>query len=416
MGYALRSVLMALVVSFVIAYLLNPPVYYLHALRVPRRAGAFMVLGGFIGIIVTLVFAVLPGVTRELFEASSRVPEQFDAFRKNSGQWLQDHFHVQLPGNVDELMAKFGNEIRNLAPNSSDIAGAFNRAMDSLWAALSSLIVLIFAFYLLADFDGIVKYSRKLIPRRMASGVEGLIIEIDNVISRYIRGQAIRSLILAILYAIGLRIVGTKHALPLGVMIGILTFIPYVGVLFGSLLVLFTTLLDWQSLSHVGAVVAIMTVIIVADSQLITPGIIGTSAPLKSLEVLLAMIGSVSLLGPVGVVIAVPLGAVIKILLRRIVDAYRNSAFYLGIVEPAIQPAGDVRSSRESIPPVPRTGRDSIPPVARTGFESISPPARPERESRTSIVPPPLLNLAARVRTAFRSDPGKDPSDDSGQT
>lgn len=373
---------MALVVAFVIAYLLNPPVYYLYALRVPRRVGAFIVLGGFIAMLVTLVFAVLPGVTQEILEASSRLPDQFEAFRKNSAQWILERFHLRIPNTIDDLTAKFGNEIRNLAPSSSDVAGAFSRALDSAWAALSSLIVPIFAFYLLADFDGIVRYGRKLIPRRMSQGVEGLVIEIDGVISRYIRGQAIRSLMLAFLYAVCLRLIGTKHAIPLGVMIGILTFIPYVGVLLGSLLVLFMTLLDWQSLNHFGAVVGVMAVIFLVDSQLITPGIIGTSAPLKSLEVLLSMIGSVSLFGPVGVVIAVPLGAVIKILLRRIAEFYRTSAFYLGIVEPAPQPVVEARAEVE------RVARVANPPP-----------------------PPPSPSLAKRILSKLRLAPAKNQSE-----
>ena len=380
-GYSLRSVSMALVVAFVIAYLLNPPVYYLYALRVPRRVGSFIVLGGFIAILVSLVFAVLPGVTQEILDASSRLPDQFEAFRKNAAQWLWERFHLRIPNTIEDLTAKFGNEIRNLAPSSSDVAGAFNRALDSAWAALSSLIVPIFAFYLLADFDGIVRYCRKLIPRRMSQDVEGLVIEIDGVISRYIRGQAIRSIMLAFLYAVCLRLVGAKHAIPIGVMIGILTFIPYVGVLFGSLLVLFMTVLDWQSSSHFGAVVGVMAVIFLIDSQLITPGIIGTSAPLKSLEVLLSMIGSVSLFGPVGVLIAVPLGAVIKILLRRIAGFYRTSAFYLGIVEPEPQPVVEARVE------VKRVEREANPP------------------------PPPPPSLTQRILSKLRPTPAKNQSE-----
>lgn len=348
-GFALRSVLVALIIAFVIAYLLNPMVQYLHALRMPRRVGAFLVLGGFIGLLLVVVFAVLPGVTQEIIEASSRIPAQFDEFRKHSGEWVFAHLHVRLPNSIDELSAKFGNELRSLVPNSSDVAEAFRKALDSAWAALSSLIVLIFAFYLLADFDGIVRYSRKLVPRHLSAGVEGLVIEIDNVISRYIRGQAVRSMMLAILYAVGLRVVGANHALPLGVMIGILTFIPYVGLLIGAILVLFMTLLDWQSLGHFGAVTLVMTVIFVADGQLITPGIIGTSAPLKSLEVLLAMIGSVSLFGPVGVIVAVPIGAVVKILLRRTVGVYWKSAYYLGIPDPVPQPTLTVPTETKAV-------------------------------------------------------------------
>lgn len=360
-GFALRSVLVALVIAFVVAYLLNPTVHYLHALRMPRRVGAFLVLGGFIGLLLVLIFAILPGVAEEIVEASARLPAQFDAFRKNSGEWLWTRFHVKLPGNVDELTAKFGNELRSLVPNSSDVAGAFRKALDSAWAAFSSFIVLIFAFYLLADFDGIVRYARKLIPRHMSRGIEGLVIEIDGVISRYVRGQAVRSILLALLYAVGLRIAGTSHAIPLGIMIGILTFIPYVGLLIGSLLVLFMTLLDWQSLQHFGAVIAVMTVILAADSQLITPGIIGTSAPLKSLEVLLAMIGAVSLFGPVGVIVAVPIGAVIKILLRRIVGVYWKSGFYLGITEPPPPPAS-VRPAEQNAAPVADVVKAPEPP------------------------------------------------------
>ena len=358
-GFALRNVLPTLGVAFVLAYMLNPPVNYLQALRMKRSVAALVVLVTFISLTLFAMFAGLPGLVREVLEASAeastRVPAQLESLKQTANTFLFDRFHVRIPVSIGDIGGKFGTELRNLIPNPSDIAGAFSHTMEILAAALGSLIVPLFAYYLLVDFNVIVRRLRKLLPRRIAPSAESLAIEIDAVLSQYVRGQAIKSLILAALYTIGFRLIDIRLAIPLGVMTGILAFVPYVGVLVGTALALLMALLDWQSPSHLLGVLAVVVVISVIDTFYITPKVIGDRAPLKPLEVLLAMIGSVTLIGMVGILFAVPIGAVTKILLRRIGNSYVRSRFYQHI--PVLEQEDDATNAAvlfSMIPPAPQ--------------------------------------------------------------
>jgi len=371
-SYALHGVLIALLIGFVTAYLLNPLVNLLEEQGMSRPLGALIVLATLLTLVLAVVFVGVPGLAKEVFEASSRFPAQAEALRQKVGGWVSAHFHVEIPASVGDLVSKFGNELRSLAPNPSDIAGAFTKTIGVIAAALGSLIIPIFTYYLLIDFNRIIRYLRRLLPRRFAPPIERLAIEIDLVLSRYVRGQATKSLVLSILYAAGLNLVGVPMGIPIGILIGMLTFVPYVGVAVGSLLVIAMTLLDWQSMNHFWAVLAVLVLIGLLNSQFLTPRIVGEKAPLKSLEVLLAMIGSAALFGVVGLLFAVPLGAVIKILLRRIVYVYANSDFYKHVPEQAApKPAGstDVQAPAQA---AAGAVKDDKPAPARSIFSRFS--------------------------------------------
>lgn len=376
-GFALRSVLLTLGVAFVLAYMLNPPVNYLQALRMKRSVAALVVLATFMSLTLFAIFAGLPGLVREVLEASAeastRIPAQLESLKQTASTFLFDRFHVRIPVSIGEIGGKFSTELRNLIPNPSDIAGAFSQTMAILAAALGSLIVPLFAYYLLVDFNVIVRGLRKLIPRRIAPPVESLAIEIDAVLSQYVRGQAVKSFILAALYAIGFRLVDIRLAIPLGVMTGILAFVPYVGVLVGTALAVLMALLDWQSANHLIGVLAVVAIIILIDTFYITPKVIGDRAPLKPLEVLLAMIGSVTLVGMVGILFAVPIGAVTKILLRRIGNSYVDSRFYQYIpgIEPEVETT-NTAAEPATIPPTAQSATDMPPKQSLFGrFTSI---------------------------------------------
>lgn len=130
------------------------------------------------------------------------------------------------------------------------------------------------------------------------------------------------------MYAAGLRIVDIRLAVPIGVMTGMLGFVPYAGFAIGVTSALAMAILDWQGAGTVFGVIAVMGGVQMIDGMLITPRIVGRSVGLAPLEVILTMMAAGSLLGFLGVLLAVPLGAVAKILVQRAVRAYLASDFY----------------------------------------------------------------------------------------
>jgi predicted PurR-regulated permease PerM len=152
--------------------------------------------------------------------------------------------------------------------------------------------------------------------------------EIDAMVSGYVRGQVIAIVILSALYAIGLYATGLRLAVPIGVLTGCLAFVPYVGFSTGLFLAVLMSIIDWHGGAFVLQVMAVMLSVQVLDGLFITPRVVGRSVGLGPVEVLLAMAAAGTLFGFVGVLLAVPIGATAKIVIRRMVMAYRRSDFY----------------------------------------------------------------------------------------
>ena len=201
--------------------------------------------------------------------------------------------------------------------------------------ALSALIVPVFALYLLIDFDRIVARVEQLVPRRWSPPISDVARQIHKTLSGYVRGQLTANIVLAALYATGLRIVDIRLAVPIGVLTGMLAFVPYVGFAMGLLLAMSMAILDWQGPGTLVGVVAVMGGVQVIDAMVITPRIVGRSVGLAPLEVILTMMAAGSLFGFLGVLLAVPLGAVAKILVQRA----REGVPRVGVLQPDDAPA-----------------------------------------------------------------------------
>jgi predicted PurR-regulated permease PerM len=237
------------------------------------------------------------------------------------------------------------NDLGKAAADRLQGEGAWDTARMALFGtlgyvgvALSALIVPVFALYLLIDFDRIVTKVEQLIPRRWSPGISAVARDIHKTLSGYVRGQLTANVVLAALYATGLRVVDIRLAVPIGVMTGMLAFVPYVGFMTGLLLALSMAILDWQSAGTVIGVIAVMGGVQIIDAMVITPRIVGRSVGLAPLEVILTMMTAGALFGFLGVLLAVPLGAVAKILIQRGVRNYLASAFYNRPPDTVIEP------------------------------------------------------------------------------
>jgi predicted PurR-regulated permease PerM len=186
----------------------------------------------------------------------------------------------------------------------------------------------VFALYLLIDFDRIVARVGQLIPRRWSPPISDVARQVHRTLSGYVRGQLTANIVLAALYATGLRMVDIRLAVPIGVLTGMLAFVPYIGFATGLLIALSMAVLDWQGPGTFVGVIAVMGGVQMIDAMIITPRIVGRSVGLAPLEVILSMMAAGSLFGFLGVLLAVPLGAVAKILIQRAVKAYLASEFY----------------------------------------------------------------------------------------
>lgn len=328
-AYQLRNVLTPFLLAFLVAYALDPAVDLLERIKVPRPLGAAVVFSALASSFLVGGTFALRYFRDEFVEAGKALPAQIELVVKKNEAWLWQAFRFKVPHNTKELLARYGNEIRAHAPDAAMyLRDLLFGTLGYAFVIVSLLIVPVFAFYLLIDFDRIVERTGKLVPRRWQRSTFETFREIDTMVSGYVRGQLLAIVILSGLYSLGLSLVGLRLAVPIGIVTGCLAFVPYIGFLTGLFLATSMALLDWQSGTFVLQVLAVMLGVQVLDGLLITPRVVGRSVGLGPIEVLLAMAAAGTLFGFVGVLLAVPIGATAKIVFRRLGKAYRRSEFY----------------------------------------------------------------------------------------
>jgi predicted PurR-regulated permease PerM len=328
-AYLLRGVLIPLFFAFLLAYALDPFVDWVEAKKVPRSLAAPLVMLAIAALFVVVVVFAIPMFVDELEAAAMDFPAQVRGLEQRLEPTLWQLFHVKPPETINELGTALKEKLQARFPDLLSAASvALFGTLSYLAVVLSALIVPVFALYLLIDFDHIVVRTGQLVPRRWFPQAADVAHQVHRTLGGYVRGQLTASLVLGALYATGLRITDIRLAVPIGVMTGALAFVPYIGFGCGLLLSVSMATLDWHGPGRLFGVLAVMLGVQALDGLVVTPRIVGRSVGLAPLEVLLTMMAAGTLFGFLGVLLAVPLGAVVKILVQRAIKAYLESDFY----------------------------------------------------------------------------------------
>jgi predicted PurR-regulated permease PerM len=305
---------------------------------------------------VTTLLLVIPYLIDEFRLAGEQLPDQMNALNDRLDPWVWQVFHIHLPHSWGELASKIAEGARARMPDviqgSTD---ALFGTLNIILILVAALIVPVFALYLLIDFDRNVERFQKLIPRRWVPLVGSVALEIHRTLGGYVRGQLTACGVLSALYAGGLMLAGLRLAVPIGVITGMLAFVPYVGFGIGISMAAGIALLDWHGVNHLLGVLSVMFLVQVLDGMAVTPRIVGRSVGLRPIEVLLTMMAAATLFGFLGVLLAVPLGAVVKILLSRATGVYLGSDFYL-------RPPAPIEAPVTAVPELAPVKTGSVPP------------------------------------------------------
>ena len=346
--YVLKGALTPLAAAFVIAYLLDPLIDHFEKRRVPRSIAIFLLLALVGGTLLGGILFVLPKLQRELGALAERMPEYLDRLVTVVLPSIEQRFGVQLPHTFDDLLGSVRSgeiplpleTLRNL------LAGAFATVTGSLGALIGLLVIPILAYYLLVEFDTIVARVGGWVPPRQRDYVFEKARTVDRLISGFLRGQLLVAATLGALYAIGFAVIGIDLALGVGIVAGVLALVPYLGnaVALGmaTLLCILKFGIDW----HLGAVVGWYAVCQNLEGFVLTPRIVGQSVGLHPAVVIVALLIGGDLFGFLGLLIAVPGAAVIKVFVDELGEAYRSSSYF----EP---PAAAATASEPSADPDP---------------------------------------------------------------
>jgi predicted PurR-regulated permease PerM len=329
--WLLGPVLTPFIVAAVLAYGLHPAVERLAARRVPRVLAVLAVEVAAIVALLALLLLLVPILSRELPLLREQIPLLADRINRSVVPWLaQWGIHVSLDiASIKSFVVKYLDA--NLedwlatALSSARIGGSFVLAIVG-----NAVLVPVVLFFLLMDWPALVERAQRLVPPRARHRVHGFVDECDAVLGQYLRGQSLVMIALAIYYSAALALFRFDLALPVGVFTGLAVFIPYLGFGLGLLLALLSGLLQFASAYAVVAVAAVYGIGQLLESFVLTPRLVGERIGMSPLAVIFALLAFGHLLGFVGVLLALPLSAVLVVALRRAIDAYKGSRLYLG--------------------------------------------------------------------------------------
>lgn len=329
--WLLAPVLTPFIVAAVLAYALHPAVERLAARRVPRVLAVVLIEVAFIVALLAVLLLIVPILSKELPLLREQIPTFADRLNRSLSPWLaQWGIHVSLDiAGIKAFVLKYLDA--NLEDWLATVLSSAKIGGSILMAVIgNAILVPVVLFYLLLDWPQLVARAHGLVPPRMREKVSGFLDECDGVLGQYLRGQLLVMLILAVGYSIGLALFGFDLALPVGVFTGLAIFIPYVGFGLGLLLALLAGLLQFASVYALVAVAVVYGIGQVVESLFLTPRLVGERIGMNPLMVIFALLAFGHLFGFVGVLIALPVSALLVVAARRLRTLYLGSRLFLG--------------------------------------------------------------------------------------
>ena len=328
----LEPITTVLLVSLLIAYILDPLVTRLESFHVRRSISSMCIILALLVFFTLLLLGLIPAMFRELADFAQRAPR----YIRDLTQFLlalAERFDVQVPQDWNEMSQFLVEKSRALLPNALDLlnklaSSLFKSVFGVVGAVVHVALVPIIAYYLLVEFQDIRGGISDLIPPYVREPVMTKLQEIDKILSAFVRGQITIALILAILYSIGFLVIGIDLALVLGILSGLLWIIPYLGTLFALVTGSIMAYAKYGDFIHVLYIVGWISVVQLTESYILTPRIVGKAVGLHPVVYILALIVGASLFGFIGLLIAIPLTAIAKVFLGSLINMYRNSYLF----------------------------------------------------------------------------------------
>jgi len=314
--YLLAPVLTPFVAAALLAYVADPLADRLQKMRLPRTLAVvtvFIITFLVLALLVLLVGPLIRNQVGALFDALPEIVKQVEqVWWPGILGWLGVE-----PGEDIGVAAFFSRYSHMVGSWSGKILLGVGKSGGALAAGVLSLfLVPILTFYMLRDWDVIVAYLGALVPESQRETVFKLARETDDILSAFLRGQVLVMLALAVLYSVGLAVSGVSFAVAIGVVAGLVSFVPYLGFVFGITLAGLTVALDPDPLWHLVGVLATFSIAQMIEGSILTPKLVGDRIGLHPVVVIFAVAAGGQLFGFFGILLALPAAAVLSVLVR----------------------------------------------------------------------------------------------------
>jgi len=327
--YFLSPILAPFLFAAILAYIANPLVGWLERHRVPRSLGTALVMLLLGGLFVLLLFILLPLFIKEVRLLSERLPGYLLHLNDNLVPWVKARFGMELQLDLAGLKKLLNENMQGVDGLGMKLLASLRiGGLALLGFVVNLLLVPVVLFYLLCDWNLLLGQINRALPRRWHPQLTGIAKEIDSVLAEFLRGQIAVMLLMSALYIFGMWLVGLEFALPIGIITGMLVFVPYVGMLTGLTLATLVALMQFPSAGGVIPVWIVFGIGQALEGMLVTPLLVGKRIGLHPLAVIFALLAFGQIFGFFGVLLALPASAALLVGLRHLGQQYLNSSLY----------------------------------------------------------------------------------------
>lgn len=328
--FLLKPILSPFVLGILFGYLGDPMVDYLEKHRIKRTAGVVLVFLVFSAFVAIAVLLAAPLLVRQLDLLVQKIPLVYQWLIDVVGPWLQQRFNLpmdQLPKVdwSDQLADNWASLGKVTASTLKKLTGSGANIL--LWLTNLALVPVV-AFYLMRDWDRLKLKVLNLFPLAWQGEIAALVSEADEVVGAFLRGQFLVMCSLAVIYCTGLWMIGVQLALVLGLIAGMASIVPYLGFIVG---IVISGIVAWAQYQELGILLWVALVFGVGqaiESMVLTPLLVGDRIGLHPVAVIFVLMAGGQIAGFIGVVVALPVAAVIMVFVRHAVAHYRSSDIY----------------------------------------------------------------------------------------
>jgi len=334
--WLLGPILTPFIAGGVLAYALDPIVerickFHIGRHRIPRFIGVLIVLLLLIAVVTAILLVIVPMVLTEWPLLSDQLPIFLTNLHTELSAFL-GNFGITIPADTASFLQKM---LEQFLPKSDEGWEQLLQRVRVGWSTLFTIawniiLIPVVFIYLLLDWHIITRKFRELIPRRWLPSIIGFTNEVSSMLAQYLRGQLAVMIILSIYYSVALTLAGYTVGVPVGIITGMMAFVPYVGICVGILLAATATLLQFSGMTMWIVLLVIYGFGYAFDGLFMTPKLVGNRIQLHPLIVIFALLAFGQLFGFVGILIALPSSAILSVTFRRLRKAYMESHFYKG--------------------------------------------------------------------------------------
>ncbi|MEV8522068.1 AI-2E family transporter [Dyella marensis] len=328
--WLLAPVLMPFAVAGMFAYLGDPLADRLERLGMGRTVAVSVVFFVLLLVTVGALLLLIPLISRQVDNLVQSLPHYVDWVRTTALPWLQAKLRLDPNAfDSDRLVAEIKDHLGSLGGVVSTVLGKVTRSGLGVIAWMTNLVLIpVVAFYLLRDWDRLVAWIDDMLPRSIEPTVAHLARESDLVLGAFVRGQLLVMLALGIFYGAGLSILGLSVGPLIGMVAGLLSFVPYLGFIVGFGSAVIAVLVQYGDWTHLTLVVVVFVIGQLLEGYVLVPRLVGEKIGLHPVAVIFAVLAGGYLFGFLGILLALPAASVILVVLRYLSQRYRHSGLY----------------------------------------------------------------------------------------